>query len=143
MTALHAQRNQLLSGGVGAFKARLSELRGTPVVVNVWASWCGPCRAEFPLFQVLSTRLARRIAFVGVDTLDAGADARAFLVKFPVAYPSYADSSGDIARMLAPTQAVPLTAFIDRAGRTAYFHQGAYARVSDLLRDIRRYAEGK
>ncbi|MDQ6807254.1 MAG: TlpA family protein disulfide reductase, partial [Actinomycetota bacterium] len=140
--ALHAQRNQLLGGGAGAFKARLSKLQGAPVVVNVWASWCSPCRAEFPLFQVASTRLGRRVAFLGVDTLDAASDARAFLGKFPVAYPSYEDSSGAIARSLAPTQGVPITVFLDRSGRVTYFHQGPYRTEGALISDIRRYAQG-
>jgi cytochrome c biogenesis protein CcmG/thiol:disulfide interchange protein DsbE len=114
-----------------------------PVVVNVWASWCSPCRAEFPLFQVASTRLGRRVAFVGVDTLDGASDARAFLAKFPVAYPSYEDPSGAIARSLAPTQGVPITVFLGRTGRVSYFHQGAYRSEADLVSDIRRYGEGR
>jgi cytochrome c biogenesis protein CcmG/thiol:disulfide interchange protein DsbE len=112
-----------------------------PVVVNVWASWCLPCRAEFPLFQVASTRFGRRVAFLGVDTLDAASDAQAFLARFPVAYPSYADPSGAIARSLVPTQGVPITVFLDRAGRVAYFHQGAYRSERALASDIRRYAQ--
>jgi len=86
----------------------------------------GPCRAEFPLFQSASARSGRRIAFVGVDTLDGTGEARSFLSRFPVPYPSYQDPSGDVARSLVPTQGVPITVYIDRAGHTAYFHQGAY-----------------
>lgn len=142
LAALHAQRNQLLRGSPRAFKTRLSQLKGLPVVVNVWASWCTPCRAEFPLFQVASTRLGRRVAFLGVDTLDSTADARAFLAKFPVAYPSYEDPSGAIARSLVPAQGVPITVFISRARRVSYFHQGAYQSEADLTRDVRRYAQG-
>jgi cytochrome c biogenesis protein CcmG/thiol:disulfide interchange protein DsbE len=141
LAAIHAQQNRLLSGGTRAFRARLSELRSTPVVVNVWASWCIPCRAEFPLFQLASARLGRRVAFLGVDTLDAVGDARSFLAKFPVSYPSYEDPSGAIARSLAPAQGVPITVFINRAGLVSYFHQGAYLRENDLVSDIHRYAE--
>ena len=100
-----------------ALKARLSQLRGIPVVVNVWASWCVPCRTEFPLFQVASARLGRRVAFLAVDTLDSAGDARAFLTRFPVSYPSYEDPSGALARFLSPAEGVPITVFIDRAGR--------------------------
>jgi cytochrome c biogenesis protein CcmG, thiol:disulfide interchange protein DsbE len=143
LAALHAQRDQLLSGGTAAFKARLAALRGFPVVVNVWASWCGPCRAEFPLFQVASAQLGRRVAFLGVDTLDATTDARNFLAKFPVSYPSYQDPSGELARSLAPAQGVPITAFIDRGGKVSYFHQGAYRTEAELVRDIHRYLPGR
>jgi thiol-disulfide isomerase/thioredoxin len=120
----------------------LSALRGIPVVVNVWASWCGPCRAEFPLFQVASVRLGRHVAFLGIDTLDNAADARAFLAKLPLSYPSYEDPSAALARSLAPTLGVPITVFLNRAGRVSYFHDGAYRTEADLSRDIRHYAQG-
>jgi len=74
--------------------------------------------------------------------LDAATDARAFLAKFPVAYPSYQDPSGKLARSLAPAQGVPITVFIDRAGRISYFHQGAYRSEATLMTDIHRYAHG-
>src|SRR5215211_5488514 len=67
LAALHDQANALLPGGTSAFDARLRELRGHPVVINKWASWCGPCRAEFPIFQQLATARGKEIAFVGVD----------------------------------------------------------------------------
>lgn len=140
LAKLHQRRNQLLSGGLTAFRSELHTLRGTPVVVNIWASWCGPCRAEFPFFQTASARLGRTIAFVGVDTLDSAADAKAFLSGFPVPYPSYEDPSGDLARSLVPAQGVPITVYLNRQGKIAYFHQGAYPSEKDLLGDIRRYA---
>ena len=68
---LYDQADQLLPGGADAFQQRLAELRGHPVVVNKWASWCGPCREEFPWFQRLSARLGKRIAFLGVDAKDS------------------------------------------------------------------------
>ncbi len=140
LAQLHERGNQLPGGGISAFQRQLRALRGLPVVVNVWASWCGPCRAEFPLFQSASARFGRRIAFVGVDTLDGTGEARSFLSRFPVPYPSYQDPSGDVARSLVPTQGVPITVYIDRAGHTAYFHQGAYPSERALTGDIRRYA---
>src|SRR6476659_4596438 len=56
LASLYDQANQLLPGGTSAFEQRLADLRGHPVVVNKWASWCGPCRVEFPWFQDLSAR---------------------------------------------------------------------------------------
>src|SRR5919112_852130 len=84
LSALHAQANQLLGGGSDAFKERLAALKGYPVVVNKWASWCPPCRAEFPYFQRQAARLARKVAFIGVDSNDNDGDAREFLDEFPV-----------------------------------------------------------
>src|SRR3954465_5977220 len=65
LASLYGQGCRLLGGGPAAFKARLASLRGHPVVVNQWASWCGPCRAEFPHFQQLSVSLGKKVALLG------------------------------------------------------------------------------
>jgi thiol-disulfide isomerase/thioredoxin len=141
LRALHAQSNRLLGGGPAAFRARLRELRGQPVVVNKWASWCGPCRAEFPFFQRLATRLGRRVAFLGVNSNDNDSDAKAFLRRYPVSYPSYRDPGQRVAKVFGATLAFPTTAFYDARGRLAYVHQGAYATQAKLREDITRYAQ--
>src|SRR4051812_40738114 len=79
LAELHRQANQLLGGGKSAFTARLAALRGYPVVVNKWASWCAPCRSEFPFFQRQALKRGKEIAFLGVDSNDNDGDARDFL----------------------------------------------------------------
>jgi cytochrome c biogenesis protein CcmG/thiol:disulfide interchange protein DsbE len=140
LARLHEQAGRLLPGELPAFERRLADLRGHPVVVNKWASWCGPCREEFPWFQRLSARLGRGIAFVGVDSRDSAAAARTFLEEFPVPYPSYSDPDQEIARAIGAGVGFPATAFYDSGGRLAYTRQGQYASESDLAADIRRYA---
>jgi cytochrome c biogenesis protein CcmG/thiol:disulfide interchange protein DsbE len=141
LQALHAQANRLLDGGASAFRDRLRQLRGHPVVVNKWASWCGPCRAEFPFFQHLATGLGRRVAFLGVNSNDNDGDARGFLRRYPLSYPSYADPDQDVARVFGATLAFPTTAFYRASGKLSYVHQGAYASEAKLREDIARYAE--
>jgi cytochrome c biogenesis protein CcmG, thiol:disulfide interchange protein DsbE len=140
LAALHDQGNQLLGGGPDAFKTRLHELRGHPVVVNKWASWCGPCRGEFPLFQRQSQRLGKQIAFLGVDSNDSNSDAKSFLRQYPVSYPSYVDGNLAIAAVFKGVQAFPTTAFYDSKGGLAFVHQGAYQSEEALTKDIERYA---
>ena len=139
IAALHAQQSELLDGGADAFKARLEKLKGHPVVVNKWASWCAPCRQEFPYFQRQAASYAKKVAFIGVDGNDNDDNARRFLEEYPVPYPSYKDPSLDISEMLEGI-AFPTTAFYDSKGELAYSKQGAYASEADLVEDIERYA---
>jgi cytochrome c biogenesis protein CcmG/thiol:disulfide interchange protein DsbE len=142
LAALHAQANRLLPGGQKAFDQRLRALRGHPVVVNGWASWCGPCRAEFPFLQRTSVDLGRQVAFVGLDSEDNDGDARGFLEKFPVSYPSYTlprIPAGE----LGAIRGLPFMLFYDKAGELQYLHQGGYRSEGQLRTDIRRYALGQ
>jgi cytochrome c biogenesis protein CcmG, thiol:disulfide interchange protein DsbE len=140
LARLHAQANQLLGGGAGAFRRRIASLHGFPVVVNKWGSWCGPCRSEFPYFQKQSVKHGKKIAFVGVDGNDNDANAKKFLSQYPVSFPSYTDPDLKIAGVLKATLAFPSTAFYDTRGELAYVKQGSYATEGKLAQDIERYA---
>lgn len=140
LTEIHRQANEILDGGPRAFRARLASLDGSPIVVNQWASWCGPCRYEFPFFQRLARKYGTRVAFLGVDSQDNRADARRFLRELPVPYPHYYDRDASIARVFRGGQAWPTTAFYDAAGTLALTHPGAYATQAKLEADILSYA---
>jgi cytochrome c biogenesis protein CcmG, thiol:disulfide interchange protein DsbE len=136
---LYSQPGRLLDGGVPAFERQIAELRGHPVVVNKWASWCGPCRFEFPYFQKEALRRGKRVAFLGVDSNDADDSARRFLRKLPVPYPSFIDPHSKIAGSFRGDRVFPATAFYDSKGALAYTKQGPYLSAAALDRDIVRY----
>jgi cytochrome c biogenesis protein CcmG, thiol:disulfide interchange protein DsbE len=140
LAALHDQGSELLPGGTQAFDARLRQLRGYPVVVNKWASWCGPCRAEFPYFQSQSAKHGKRVAFLGIDSNDGEDSAREFLADRPVPYPSYIDPDQDISDAVEGGLQTPATAFYDSKGELQYVRQGGYGNENELAADIERYA---
>ena len=142
LAALHRQANDLLPGGVDAYEERLAALRGYPVVVNLWASWCGPCRFEFPWFQRTAARYGKRVAFLGVDKQDSDDAAETFLREEPVPYPSYTDPDEEIAESIDgdATRGLPTTAFYDRDGELAYLKLGPYEDEAELRADVERYA---
>jgi cytochrome c biogenesis protein CcmG, thiol:disulfide interchange protein DsbE len=142
LAALHRQAGQLLGGGKAAFTARRKALDGFPLVVNGWASWCGPCRFEFPFFQSQAVKQGRRVAFLGLDVTDNASDARRFLSQFPQPYPSYTDTRGTIMQSLVPSSGLPNTVFVDAKGKQTFVHQGGYPSEARLAADIRRYALG-
>jgi cytochrome c biogenesis protein CcmG, thiol:disulfide interchange protein DsbE len=146
LAALYDQANRLLPGGVEAYEKRLAALRGYPVVVNVWASWCGPCRFEFPHFQRAVARYGKRVAFLGIDKQDSNDEAATFLHEEPVPYPSYTDPDEEIAESVGDggaTRGLPATAFYDRGGEFVFLKLGQYDDEAELRADIERYALGR
>ena len=140
LASLHRQAAQLLDGGLDAYKVRLATLRGRPVVVNAWASWCPPCRAEMPVLSRAAVRFGRRVAFVGVNAGDVDAKARAFLKTHFVPYPSYVDPHDQIANEIGVRAGLPTTVFYGRDGEVAFVHQGPYRDEAALAADMRRFA---
>ena len=98
-------------------RLRLAELRGSPVVLNFWASWCVPCRQEAPTLQRfwLGQRAAGTVV-LGLDMQDVTDDARAFVRQFGMTYPNVRDRGNDVARRYGTT-GIPETFFISPAGR--------------------------
>jgi thiol-disulfide isomerase/thioredoxin len=127
-------------GGRDAFEARIQKERGTPVVVNKWASWCGPCRLEFPFFRDQATKRKGKIAFIGVNSNDSRSDAEDFLKEQPVPFRHFDDPKLEIAAAFNAVQAWPTTAYYDSKGKLAFVHQGPYTSEDDLAGDIERYA---
>ncbi len=141
LAELHSQAGQLL-GSERALAARVRSLRGYPVVLNVWASWCPPCREEFPLLADASVKYGRKVAFLGADTEDQATSARSFLAGHRVAYPSYQATTEELSS-LAVFEGVPTTMFFDRSGKLAHLHIGQYEAQGTLDRDIETYALGE
>jgi cytochrome c biogenesis protein CcmG/thiol:disulfide interchange protein DsbE len=139
---LYGEGDKLLPGGTEAFEKRLAELKGHPVVVNVWASWCGPCRYEFPTLQKLSAKYGTKVAFLGVNSEDSEANAAEFLEEDPVPYPSFSDPNQDLKRHLGADSGFPDTAFFNSAGKLVYLKIGQYASPADLEADVEKYALG-
>ncbi|MHB1570391.1 MAG: redoxin domain-containing protein [Solirubrobacteraceae bacterium] len=141
LASLHAQAGQLL-GSASALATRIRALRGYPIVLNAWASWCTPCQQEFPLFASASKRYGTRVAFLGANTNDSPGDARSFLHQHPVGYPSYPATTSSLSS-LAVIEGLPTTVFINRAGKVISVHTGQYSSQTALDGDIERYALGR
>ena len=139
LAALHEEASTILDGGRRAFDKRLAELKGHPVVVNKWASWCRPCRAEFPIFQQVATDRGKEVAFLGVNAEDKRPAAETFLDDRPLPYPSYEDPDEDIAQELEAAKYFPMTVFVDANGKRAFIKAGEYTSRAELEADIDRY----
>jgi cytochrome oxidase Cu insertion factor (SCO1/SenC/PrrC family)/thiol-disulfide isomerase/thioredoxin len=142
LVAVHAQADKLL-GGEPALAARIRALRGYPIVLNAWGSWCPPCRAEFGLLATAAAQYGRRVAFLGADVNDNSSDAAAFLSQHAVSYPSYQMAEDQLTAIVPQgLLGTPTTIFINRAGRIASVHTGQYDSQGTLDAQIEADALG-
>ena len=115
----------------------LAQFRGTPVVLNFWASWCVPCRKEMPTFQAVAERLDGKVAFVGVNHQDGRSGARDLLEESGVRYPAAYDPKGSVARSFG-LFGMPTTVFITAEGRVVKKRTGelSQSELEDTIREV-------
>ena len=113
---------------------RLAGLRGTPTVVNAWASWCGPCRAELDLFGGLQRSAGGTVRVLGLDASDDPSSALSLLRDAGVHHPSVRDDAGRSKGQLRWGSGLPVTYFVDADGVVVYEKHGAVTSAADLRR---------
>ena len=102
----------------------LSDFRGKPMIINVWASWCGPCQAEMPSLQRLVGRAGSQVHVIGISTDDYHDRAEAFVRAFDIRFPNFIDSKLRLEHMLG-AERLPLTVLVDAQGKVLAKHYGA------------------
>jgi cytochrome c biogenesis protein CcmG/thiol:disulfide interchange protein DsbE len=130
-----------LRGAMTDGKLSLAELRGRPVVLNFWASWCIPCRDEAPILNASANAHRGEVVFVGIDVQDLRSDALSFLREFDVAYISVRDEADGTYRAYGLT-GVPETYYLSADGRIVAHSPGAISR-SSLEAGIKQAIEGR
>ena len=122
----------------GEGELSLASLRGKPVVLNFWASWCGPCKDEAPILQSSYEKWrADGVAFVGIDVQDFRGDAREFLERYGITYPNVYDGKGSTVGRYGVT-GFPETYFVDAEGRVRYRIAGPVESAEEVDEGIRR-----
>ncbi len=120
----------------GAGTVSLASLRGKPVVLNFWASWCGPCKSEAKALEAAWSRYGSRVAFVGVDYHDLAPDARRFVAAHGLSFPMALDGSGSVTGAYGISQ-VPETYIVSRRG-TVVAHIAGPITASGFSAEFRR-----
>jgi cytochrome c biogenesis protein CcmG, thiol:disulfide interchange protein DsbE len=128
----------------GDGRLSLGGLRGKPVVMNFWASWCTPCKDEAPEFSRTAKAFEDDVHFLGVTMLDGRQPALDFVERYDIPYPSVRDTRGVIAKRYGVT-GVPETAFIDARGRLVGSYIGAFTegQLEEVVRDLLEIKPGE
>ena len=125
---------ECLDGGKGA---QLGGLRG-PMVINVWGSWCGPCKQEMPIFVDFYSKYKDKVSLIGISVEETNAQkARDFIKLYGMSWPNLNDADGSTREILG--MGVPVTLFIDAQGKVAYRKIGAVATIEELKSDTQKY----
>lgn len=117
----------------GGSAVELRELTGRPTIMNLWASWCGPCREEMPMLQEAFEDHGDTVRFLGVDTRDTAAAALSFLSDSGVGYPQVADVDAALLEDLG-VPGLPITLAVDSAGRIVTTQIGQM--TPEILQDV-------
>ncbi len=126
----------------------VEQWRGQVVVINVWGSWCPPCREETPTLSRIARELDGEVAFLGIAVRESAAASLAFTRRLKVPYPSISDSSGALLTKFAdslPAVAVPTTYILDAEGRVAVrvLDKVTYSTLTALIEDVRVESEDR
>lgn len=136
---LYARGDALLRLDGDAFVATMGRLRGHPVLINKWASWCLPCRREFALLRRAAAKHGSTIAFLGLNAGDKPKDARAFLDGHPTIYPHVRDPDEQIAGAFQAGGVFPQTLIVDKDGDVTRLKAGEFTTEKDVEAFIAPY----
>jgi cytochrome c biogenesis protein CcmG, thiol:disulfide interchange protein DsbE len=124
-TRLPASPTALPTYTYDQFHTLLTQLKGTPVLVNIWATWCGPCKDEAPQLSTLAKDYAGKVQFVGVDILDTASAARSWVQTYGWSYPSVSDPTKAIENGLGYI-GQPITIVYDASGAKVLSVAGSF-----------------
>lgn len=133
----YRQANELIRvEGADGFQALIESAQG-PVLVNKWASWCFPCREEFPLLRDFTLDNGTEILVIGLLSESNEDAARTFLRDHPVPYPSVIDTDTSIGSKLIPSIGVPATAIFSQDGERIAIHEGPFSSAKEVSEWLR------
>ena len=115
----------------------VGQIKG-PTLVNVWGSWCGPCKQEMPIFVDFYSKYKEKVSLIGISVEEADVqDARDFVKLYGMSWPNLNDPDGSTRGTLG--MGVPITLFIDAQGKVAYKKIGVVTTIEELERDTKKY----